>query len=210
MITGMKRLGPIIAQQKARDVSEADTVTLVKDLMHDVLGYDKYADLTGEVAIRGTYCDLAVKSDNKVIELVEVKAIGISLEDRHVKQAVDYASNQGIEWVVLTNAINWRLARLEGAQPTGFVGDERVEAWLDFDYRGHHFSVNDQLDEYWFFVADPLCPDDVLLAVLTHFGRLLENRSAGLRPRTAILILLILVGLFLVWLPNYFSTSWSR
>jgi hypothetical protein len=44
---------------KDRDVSEADTVTIVKDLLAEVFGYDKYAELTGEFAIRGTYCDLA-------------------------------------------------------------------------------------------------------------------------------------------------------
>jgi hypothetical protein len=60
MQAGMKRLLPVIQQQKLRDVSEADTVTLVKDLLADVFGYDKYADVTGELAIRGTFCDLAV------------------------------------------------------------------------------------------------------------------------------------------------------
>src|SRR5690606_14309035 len=96
---------PIIALQKARDVSEADTVTLVKDLMADLFGYDKYAELTSEYAIRGTYCDLAVKFEGKLVLLAEVKAIGTSLDDKHVKQAVDYAANQGCEWVILTNGI---------------------------------------------------------------------------------------------------------
>ena len=46
MVAGLKRLVPIIHQQKARDVSEPDTVTLVKDLLSDVFGYDKYAEVT--------------------------------------------------------------------------------------------------------------------------------------------------------------------
>ena len=52
---------------------------------------------------------MAIKIDDKLAQLVEVKAIGISLEDRHVKQVVDYAANQGVEWIVLTNGIMWRL-----------------------------------------------------------------------------------------------------
>src|SRR4051794_28573346 len=104
MALGLKRLLPILAQQKTRDISEADTVTLVKDVLSEVLGYDKYAELTGEHAIRGTYCDLAIKLDEKVTHIVEVKAIGIELDDRHVKQAIDYAANLGTEWVILTNA----------------------------------------------------------------------------------------------------------
>jgi hypothetical protein len=115
--TGLKRLIPVVLQQKARDVSEADTVTLVKDLLAEVFGYDKYADLTSEHSIRGTYCDLAIRIGDKLSKLVEVKAIGTTLDDRHVKQAVDYASNQGIEWVVLTNSINWRLYEVIFAKP---------------------------------------------------------------------------------------------
>jgi hypothetical protein len=145
MISGMKRLGPIIAQQRVRDVSEADTVTLVKDLMHDVFGYDKYAELTSELAIRGTYCDLAVKADNKIIELVEVKAIGISLEDRHVKQAVDYASNQGIEWVILTNAVTWRLYEVIFAKPI----DKRL--LIEIDLTTLDCRKEDQLESLYLF-----------------------------------------------------------
>ncbi len=105
----LKGFQGILQQQKARDVSEADTVTVVKDLLCDIFGYDKYAELTSEYAIRGTYCDLAVRLDGKLGFLIEVKAIGIELRDNHVKQAIDYAANQGCEWVVLTNGIDWRL-----------------------------------------------------------------------------------------------------
>jgi len=127
MLSGMKRLRPVVEQQKGRDVSEADTVTLVKDLLAEVFGYDKYADLTSEHAIRGTYCDLAVKIDDKLSALVEVKAIGISLEDRHIKQAIDYASNQGTEWVVLTNGIIWRLYHVLFTKPI----DKQLIAEID-------------------------------------------------------------------------------
>ncbi len=105
----LKTFQSVLEQQKARDVSEADTVTIVKDLLSDVFGYDKYAELTSEHSIRSTFCDLAVKLEGKLAFLIEVKAIGLDLKDNHVKQAIDYASNQGCEWVVLTNAIEWRL-----------------------------------------------------------------------------------------------------
>jgi predicted type IV restriction endonuclease len=114
---GLKRLVPILQQQKTRDVAEADTVTLVKDILADVFGYDKYSELTAEHCIRGTYCDLAVKLDDKCVLLLEVKAIGIELNDRHVKQAIDYAANEGIEWVILTNAVVWRLYHVIFSKP---------------------------------------------------------------------------------------------
>ena len=117
---GLKRLLPVIQQQKSSDVSEADTVTLVKDLMADVFGYDKFKDIRSEHAIRGTYCDLAVSiGDENIIELVEVKSAGTTLEDRHVKQVVDYAVNvpEGVDWVVLTNGSVWRLYKVLFGRP---------------------------------------------------------------------------------------------
>ncbi len=113
----LKTFRGILEQQKARDVSEADTVTIVKDLLSEVFGYDKYAELTSEHSVRGTYCDLAVKLDAKLAFLLEVKAIGLDLKDNHIKQAIDYASNQGCEWVVLTNAIEWRLYHVVFKKP---------------------------------------------------------------------------------------------
>jgi hypothetical protein len=105
----LKAFQGILEAQRARDVSEADTVTVVKDCLSELFGYDKYAEITGEHAIRGTYCDLAVKLDNKLAFLIEVKAIGIDLKEQHTKQAIDYAANQGVDWVVLTNGVEWVL-----------------------------------------------------------------------------------------------------
>lgn len=105
----LKNFQSVLAAQKARDVSEADTVTIIKDLLSEVFGYDKYSELTSEHAIRGTYCDLAVKIDGRLAFLIEVKAIGLELKDAHTKQAVDYAANQGCEWVILSNGVDWIL-----------------------------------------------------------------------------------------------------
>jgi hypothetical protein len=139
---------PIIVQQRDRDVSEADTVTLVKDLLADLFGYDKYAELTGELAIRGTYCDLAIRLEGKICVLIEVKAIGLALNDRHLKQAVDYASNQGIEWVVLTNAATWQLHHVIFAKPI----ESRVVASLDFTTIDHKSDAD--LDLLYVFTKE--------------------------------------------------------
>jgi hypothetical protein len=39
------------------------------------------------------------------------------LKDSHVKQAIDYAANQGVDWVALTNGIEWRLYRVLFQKP---------------------------------------------------------------------------------------------
>lgn len=117
LAAAVKRYQPIINAARARDVGEADTVTIVKDMLAEVFGYDKYAEVTSEFAIRGTFCDLAVKVDGVLQTLIEVKAIGLELKESHVKQAVDYAANQGVDWVLLTNGLAWRVYHIVFARP---------------------------------------------------------------------------------------------
>ncbi len=113
----LKQFQPVLASAKSRDVNESDTVVIVTDMLQAVFGYDKYAEITSEHTIRGTFCDLAVKLDGKLAFLLEVKAIGLELKDQHVKQAVDYAANQGVEWVGLTNGMVWRIYRVQFSKP---------------------------------------------------------------------------------------------
>jgi hypothetical protein len=60
------------------------------------------------------------------------------------------------------------IKKLDGAKVTGFITDHVTEAWIDFSYRGHCFSVNNQFGAYWFFVNDPNCPDEILAAVVSR------------------------------------------
>jgi hypothetical protein len=115
--TQLKRYQGVLANLQKRDVSEADTVTVINDMLADICGYDKYLHVTSQYAIRGTYVDLAVKVDEDIRFLIEVKAIGIELKDAHVKQAIDYAANEGIEWVVLTNGAFWRIYKVHFGKP---------------------------------------------------------------------------------------------
>ena len=85
----IKGFQAIAASHKARDVSEADTVTLIKDILCNVFGFDKYNELTSEQQIRGTFCDLAVKIDGKIRYLIEVKAAAVDLNETHLRQAIN-------------------------------------------------------------------------------------------------------------------------
>jgi len=113
----LKKYQVILAEAKDRDISESDTVVIVVDMLADVLGYKKYTEITTEHSVRGTYVDLAVKVGNDVRFLIEAKAIGVSLKENHVKQAVDYGANQGIEWTVLTNGVEWQVYKIHFKQP---------------------------------------------------------------------------------------------
>lgn len=115
--SGLKKFQPILEAAKIRDVNESDTVVIVTDMLQYIFGYDKYSEITSEHAIRGTFCDLAIKLDEKLQLLIEVKAIGLDLKESFVKQAVDYAANQGCDWVILTNGIVWRAYKIIFGKP---------------------------------------------------------------------------------------------
>lgn len=117
IIEGLKRFQPIVESAKIRDVNESDTVVLLTGILSEILGYDKYTDITTELAIRGTFCDLALKINGKISILLEAKAIGIELKEQHVKQAVDYAANKGIDWVILTNGVSWKVYKVLFTKP---------------------------------------------------------------------------------------------
>ena len=111
------RFQKVLIDARRRDVNESNTVTIITDMLAEVFGWDKYAEVTSEQAIRGTFCDLAVKADGSVQYLIEVKAVGIDLKDNHLRQAVNYGANQGIPWVVLTNGVEWQVYRIAFEKP---------------------------------------------------------------------------------------------
>ncbi len=148
LVAATKKFQPILSASKARDDGEADTSMIVTDMLAEVFGYDKFSEVTAEHAIRGTYCDLATKLDGVVQSLIEVKAIGLELKDANVKQAVDYAANQGVDWVVLTNGIHWRIYSVTFAKP---IDQELV---VDIDFCNVNPKNNTDLESLYLFCKE--------------------------------------------------------
>jgi len=57
----------------------------------------------------------------------------------------------------------------EGIRISNYISDGITEMWLDFHYKNQDFSINNQCDEYWFFVNDQTCPEDILYEVAEYF-----------------------------------------
>ncbi len=76
------------------------------------------------------------------------------------------------------HALRAHVTALPGVSLTSFVTDDVTEAWVDFDYRGHRFAFNNQHGEWWFFVDEPACPDDILREVLEHCEAFLDPAAA--------------------------------
>lgn len=126
--TGIKTYSKILEQVKSRDINESDTAKICADMLSDIFGYDKYLEITSEYAIRSTFCDLAIKQNDEVTYLIECKAVGIELKEIHLRQAIEYASTEGIDWAILTNGHTWKVYRVIYGKP---VTQEEVFT-LDF------------------------------------------------------------------------------
>ena len=128
LVEGIKRFKPIVARARDKDVNESDTVAIITDILAEVFGYDKYTEITSEFAIKKTFCDLAIKLNGQPRLLLEAKAAGLNLKEQFIKQAVDYGSNSGIEWVILTNSVHWMVYRIIFGKPIV------AELVYDFDF----------------------------------------------------------------------------
>jgi predicted type IV restriction endonuclease len=100
-----------------REAVEADTRTFVTDLLVEGLSYDKYEELTAEYLVKGEFADIGIKVDKKLLAFVEIKRIGLDLKDTHLRQVKNYAANEGVEWVILTNGRNWQVYHISNTTP---------------------------------------------------------------------------------------------
>lgn len=108
----LKKFLPHLLQAQKENLNEADTSQRITKFFEDVLGYDGLTELTFESHMKNKYVDLALKIDGTVKVLVEVKAAGVVLRDRHIEQAERYASENNFQWALLTNGVVWNLYHL--------------------------------------------------------------------------------------------------
>jgi len=117
--TAIKRLRPVIQAAADAQLNESDTRVRVQKFIEEVLGFDMLEDVTGEHAVKKSFVDFAVKIDGKLAFFIEVKDAATKLKENHLLQASNYAVNAGIEWAILTNAVEWRLYHIEFTKPVG-------------------------------------------------------------------------------------------
>jgi hypothetical protein len=106
-----------LREMLARDANEGDTRLIVTDVLTEILGYDKFADLTTEFMTRGEFADYGLRIDGKLTAFVEVKRIGLKLSPKHLLQVERYSAQEGIEWAILTNGIDWKVWHLSAGLP---------------------------------------------------------------------------------------------
>lgn len=109
---GLRRFATVVAKAANNKANESDTRVVVHAILSELLGWDQFEDITGEHRIRGAYADFAIRKDRGLFAIIEVKGASLDLNEKHLYQAVSYAANEGVDWVVLTNADEWRCYRV--------------------------------------------------------------------------------------------------
>lgn len=113
----LKKYITILKAASQKDINESDTSNIINDILGDVLGYDKFFDVTTEYKIKGQYADYGIRISNKIYAFIEVKAINITLNQNHLFQVASYAVHEGVDWAILTNGNVWQLYRIEDTKP---------------------------------------------------------------------------------------------
>lgn len=103
LLSNLKAFQKQYFSKKMEDLDESGTRLLVNELLTNVLGYQTIEEIKTEYMIRGTYADYVIQTKGNRHFLIEVKALSFDLSDKHLRQAINYGANEGIDWALLTN-----------------------------------------------------------------------------------------------------------
>ena len=176
----LKKYVPFFLQAQKDSLNEADTVQRLIKAFEEVFCYDVMNDISREAHMKNKFIDIALKVEGKIRLLVEVKAAGEVLRDRHIEQAQNYASNNNYHWVLLTNGVVWKLYHLtfgEGIEhEEAFTVDLSEEGSLNASAEKlsiiHKLAIKrGMLEEYWEH-ASALNPKEISKALFQSLLRL--------------------------------------
>src|SRR3990172_5561814 len=117
LINNLKEYHKKFLLRNINDLDESGTRLMINTLLTDVLGYTSIEEVKTEYMIKGTYADYVVQLKGVRHFLVEVKSLSLDLTEKHLRQAVNYGANEGIEWALLTNGRIFDLYRIVFKKP---------------------------------------------------------------------------------------------
>jgi hypothetical protein len=103
---------------KITALDEPGTRLVMSAFLTDVLGYAPHDEIKTEFMIKGTYADFVIQLNGKRHFIIEVKPFSLSLIDAHLRPAIDFGANEGIDWVMLTNGRIISLYKILYQKPT--------------------------------------------------------------------------------------------
>jgi hypothetical protein len=103
LLNSLKNYNKKFLKGKPEELDESGTRLMINFFLTDILGFASIEEVKTEYMIRGTYADYVIQTKGVRHFLVEVKSLSLSLSDKHLRQAINYGANEGIEWALLTN-----------------------------------------------------------------------------------------------------------
>jgi predicted type IV restriction endonuclease len=98
-------------------LDESATRIMTNSFLTDILGYQELEEIKTEYRIRSEYADYVIQLKRKKHFVVEVKSIELDLSDKHLRQSLSYAANEGIDWILLLNGRQIQLYRVNFGKP---------------------------------------------------------------------------------------------
>lgn len=154
----VKRFNKPLSDMAERDANEGDTRLLVTDFLCEALGFDKYSDLTTEYQVKGEFADYGIRVDKDLVAFIEVKRVATKLAAKHLRQVQNYALNEGVEWVLLTNGAQWQAYHITAKMPVevdlalevDLLGDDtQAQKANQLFYLTRESLKRRQIDELW-------------------------------------------------------------
>ena len=158
LLADLKKYRKKFLAGKSTDLDEAATRLMINSFLSDVLGFISIEQIKTEYMIRGTYADYVIQIKGKRYFVVEAKAMSMGLSEKHLRQVINYAANEGIDWALLTNGRQFQLYRVLFNKPIEsrqvFSVDLGDEAQLkksvdDFQHMTEHLLLKRGLDHLW-------------------------------------------------------------
>jgi hypothetical protein len=98
-------------------LDESATRIMTNYFLTQILGYQELVEIKTEYLIRSEYADYVIQLQRKKYFVVEVKSIEIDINDKHLRQSLSYAANEGIDWILLLNGREIQLYRVNFGKP---------------------------------------------------------------------------------------------
>jgi len=117
LLTALKKYHRQYIKKLKPELDESGTRLMINSFLTEVLGYAPIDDVKTEYMIRGTYADYVVQTKGVRHFLVEVKALGIELSEKHLRQTIHYGADEGIDWALLTNGRQFDFYRIFFEKP---------------------------------------------------------------------------------------------
>ena len=149
------------------ELDESGTRIMINAFLTSILGYRELEEIKTEYMIKGTYADYIVQVGGQRHFLVEVKAYSLDLSGKHLRQAINYGANEGIDWAILTNGRQFQLYKIVFEKP---ICEKLV---LAIDFQADDFKAKNMQQQ-----LAHLHRDAVLKKSLAH----LWSRSTALDP----------------------------